>query len=101
MRKELFKWILVILIFPCLSEMALACTCANQPSPCVSFNRTPVVFIGHVVSIKEDKAEFTRFGAKEEIRTGLVAHMFVEEALKGITQKEVDVITGGGGGDCG
>jgi protocatechuate 3,4-dioxygenase beta subunit len=61
----------------------------------------PVVFVGRVASIKEDKAEFTRFGAKEEIRTGLVAHLVVEESLKGITQKEVDLVTGGGGGDCG
>jgi len=101
MRKELLSWILVILILPCLSKAASACTCADQPSPCVAFNGTPVVFVGHVVSIKEDKAEFTRFGVKEEIRTGLLAHMVVEEALKGITQKEVDVVTGGGGGDCG
>jgi len=60
-----------------------------------------VVFVGRVASIKEEKAEFIRFGVKEEIRTGLVAHLVVEEALKEITQKEVDVVTGGGGGDCG
>jgi len=101
MRKELLSWILVILILPCLSKAVSTCTCADQPSPCLAFNGAPVVFVGHVVSIKEDKAEFTRFGVKEEIRTGLVAHMAVEEALKGITQKEVDVVTGGGGGDCG
>jgi protocatechuate 3,4-dioxygenase beta subunit len=101
MRKELLSCILVILILPCLLETASACTCANQSSPCAAFGATPVVFVGHVVSIKEDKAEINRFGVKEVIRTGLVAHMVVEEALKGITQKEVDVVTGGGGGDCG
>jgi len=101
MRKELLSWILVILILPCLLDAASACSCVDQPSPCSAFNDTPVVFVGHVVSIKEDKAEFTRFGEKEEIRTGLVAHLVVEEALKGITQKEIDVVTGGGGGDCG
>lgn len=101
MPKILFRWILVILILPCLSKAASACSCANQLSPCAAFNGMPVVFVGRVASIKEDKAEFTRFGAKEVIRTGLVAHLIVEEALKGITQKEVDVVTGGGGGDCG
>lgn len=101
MRKELLSWTLVMLILPCLSDAASACSCVDLPSPCSAFNDTPVVFVGHVASLKEDKAEFTRFGEKEEIRTGLVAHMVVEEALKGITQKEVDVVTGGGGGDCG
>jgi hypothetical protein len=101
MRKELLSCILVILILPRLLETASACTCANQGSPCAAFGATPMVFVGHVVSIKKDKAEINRFGVKEVIRTGLVAHMVVEETLKGITQKEVDVVTGGGGGDCG
>jgi hypothetical protein len=101
MSKVIFRWILVILSLSCLSEAASACTCAYQPSPCATFNATPVVFVGKVASIKEDKTEIVRFGMKEEVRTGLLAHLIVEEALKGITRKEVDVVTGGGGGDCG
>ena len=73
----------------------------GTPSPCASFKDTPVVFVGLVTSIKEDKIEIVRFGEKQTIRTGLVAQFTVEDPLKGITEKTIEVGTGGGGGDCG
>ena len=59
------------------------------------------MFVGLVTSTQEDRVDIMRFGQKENIRTGLLAHFTIEESLKGINQKTVDVATGGGGGDCG
>jgi len=73
----------------------------DSPSPCDSFQATPVVFVGLAKSIEEETAEINRFGNIEKVRTGLTAHFVVEEGLKGISVREVDVVTGGGGGDCG
>ena len=89
------------LLLLCLSEHAAACTCAGSRSPCASFQATPVVFVGLVKSIKEETAEINRFGKIERVRTALTAHFVVEEGLKDIPNQEVDVVTGGGGGDCG
>jgi hypothetical protein len=60
-----------------------------------------VVFVGLVKSIEEEKLEILRFGKKETVRVGLTAHFLIEGPLKGIGGVEVDVVTGGGGGDCG
>jgi protocatechuate 3,4-dioxygenase beta subunit len=78
-----------------------ACSCMESLSPCAAYRGTPVVFAGLVKSIEEKKVELMRFGKKETVRVGLTAHFLVEEPLKDISAAEVDVVTGGGGGDCG
>lgn len=82
-------------------ESIKACSCANSPSPIAEYKTTPIVFIGKVKSIVEDKAKIERFGEEDEVRTGLVAYLDVIEPFKGLKQKEATIITGGGGGDCG
>lgn len=89
------------LLLLCLSENTAACTCFDSPSPCDSFRATPVVFVGLVRSIEEETPQINRFGNTEKVRTALTAHFIVEEGLKGVSGREVDVVTGGGGGDCG
>jgi protocatechuate 3,4-dioxygenase beta subunit len=101
MRGVLVQLTVAFLLLLCLSENAAACTCVDSPSPCASFQSTPVVFVGLVSSIEEVTAEINRFGKIEKVRTALTAHFIVEEGLKGISSQEVDVVTGGGGGDCG
>lgn len=94
--------LIALLAVLCLARSASACTCSLEgSSPCGSLKGTPVVFAGLVKSIDEEKAEILRFGKKETIRTGLTAHFVVEEPFKGIDVTEVEVVTGGGGGDCG
>lgn len=100
MYKPTISLILPLIILCCV-DVARACTCVSTPSPCSSFKDTPVVFVGVVTSIKEDKVDIVRFGEKVTVRTGLLASFSVEEPLKGIKQNTVDVATGGGGGDCG
>jgi hypothetical protein len=101
MHKQIFTFLLRAVVLCCSIEVAVACTCMGTPSPCASFKDTPVVFVGLVTSIEETKVDIVRFGEKETVRTGLRAHFTVEESLKGIKQKTVEVATGGGGGDCG
>ncbi len=101
MLKQIFSFLLRAVVLCCSIEVAVACTCMSTPSPCASFEGTPVVFVGLVTSIEENKIDIVRFGEKETIRTGLLAHFTVEEPLKGVTQRTVAVATGGGGGDCG
>lgn len=90
-----------LLVFFVAAGDVSACTCMDDPSPCSAFRGTPVVFSGLVESIDEEKVKILRFGKEEVIRTGLVAHFVVEERSKDINANEVDVVTGGGGGDCG
>ncbi|MGB7209178.1 MAG: carboxypeptidase-like regulatory domain-containing protein [Pyrinomonadaceae bacterium] len=70
-------------------------------SPIYAYESTPIVFIGTVTSIKEEKVIVERFGDEVEMRTGLTAYFDVDDPLKGISQKEATILTGGGGGDCG
>lgn len=93
--------VIVIAVLHPLMSRALACTCLPNSPPCVAFQNTPSAFVGLVTSVDEEKTEFVRFGKKETIRIGLTAHFVVEEALKGVTTAQIDVQTGGGGGDCG
>lgn len=92
---------LTVLILLCLAKSVGACSCAAGGSPCGAFRATPVVFVGLVTSIDEEKTDIVDFGKKRTIRVRLTAHFLVEESLKGIGAGEVEVVTGGGGGDCG
>ncbi len=101
MCRQILSLLVRALVLCCFVEVAVACTCLDSPSPCASFKETPIVFVGLVTSIEEDKVDIVHFGEKRNVRTGLLAHFTVEEPLKGIDLKTVDVATGGGGGDCG
>ena len=91
----------IVLVVLVVSVDSRACTCNSPSSPCAGFQATPIVFIGRVESIEEEKANILRFGKPAIIRTGLTAHFTVEETLKGKASSEVDIVTGGGHGDCG
>src|SRR5262245_20979188 len=98
MNKQIFSLLLLAVVSCCSIDVAVAWTCMDSRSPCAAFKGTPVVFVGLVTSIEEDKVDIVRFGEQESVRTGLLAHFTVEEQLKGIKLKTVDVATGGGSG---
>jgi len=89
------------MLFAFCVRPAMACECGETPSPVESFQKTPVVFVGLVNSVDEGFADMQRGGDTVKVRVGLTAHFSVEEALKGVSGTNVDVVTGGGGGDCG
>lgn len=80
---------------------AKACSCINPNTPIEEYKTSPIVFVGKVTSIAEDKAKIERFGREGEVRTGLVAYLDITEPFKGTKQKVATIVTGGGGGDCG
>lgn len=92
---------ILLIIFLLGLERAQACSCARNPSPVVGYKSAPIVFIGSVKSIREEKTKINHFGVEREARIGLAAYFDVEEAFKGLNQKQATVFTGGGGGDCG
>ena len=78
-----------------------ACSCAGNPAPVAAYKSTPIVFIGTVKSIQEDKVKIQKFGDEVEVRTNLAAYFDVDEAFKGITEKEATIFTAGNTAACG
>jgi|GEM_PF-738685 len=101
MRSILIQLLIAFLSLLSWSANVAACSCVDTPSPCASFREAPVVFIGLVKEIHEELVDIESSGKTDTIRTSLTARFIVETALKGIDSREVDVVTGGGHGDCG
>src|SRR5215203_2947258 len=100
--KTFFLWSIIFTIVLLFGvENIEACTCSGNSTPILEYETTPIVFIGKVKSIAEDKVKIDRFGTQAEIRTGLAAYLDIVEPFKGTKSKEATILTGGGGGDCG
>lgn len=100
-KKFLFSllFLFILLLFGLIK--ADACSCLRSSSPVSEYKSTPIVFIGTVKSIQEDKVKIQRFGNEEEIRTDLTAYFDVDEAFKGIKEKEATIFTAGNTVACG
>lgn len=79
---------------------AWACSCIGTPSPCIAAGQSAAVFVGTVTEFAEP-SRITRLGRYELTRR--TARFRVSEVLSGIPawQKEIAILTGHGGGDCG
>src|SRR5215813_2853356 len=100
MSNKISSLILTAFILCCFAETAHACTCAGGSSPCAFLRGEWVVFAGVVTSVTTDDVDVLSEDKKYSHRYR-VAQFTIEEPLKGIDQKTVDVVTGMGGGDCG
>ncbi len=96
-----FSIVFLFVLFLVSFSKVEACSCVRSGSPVAEYKSTPIVFIGTVKSVKEDKIKIERFGKEVEVRTKLTAYLDVDESFKGIPEKEATILTGGGGGDCG
>jgi hypothetical protein len=85
-----------------LPRAAAACSCAfgGGARPCGTYWGTPVIFSGQVTDISETTVTFGE-GKSQEVRKQRLVRFAVEEALRGLSGKEAEVVTGYGGGDCG
>lgn len=75
---------------------AFACSCRDPGPPCQAYWKSPVVFMGTPLGASAVEVDWR--GHK------MVQRLFrfrVEEGLRGIRVKEVKVLTGAWGGDCG
>ena len=94
LRSSLF-FVLLIGTLSFLGGEAKACDCEYGGSlPCYEYWRSDAVFQGTVVSqqnLDEDNDGFSQ----------RLARLAIEQAFKGITGSQVDIVTGRGGGECG
>lgn len=70
------------------SDNAFACSCVVPGTPREEFDRFDAVFLGKVLNI-------------DSLGYGYNIEFEVEKSWKGISEKEVVIGTGDGGGDCG
>jgi hypothetical protein len=80
------------------AERSLACTCVAGPRPsnCSDLKPTGPSFVGTVIDIENPPGE--QRGAEQ---SGLSRYRFrIEENISGFAEKEVDIYSGRGGGDC-
>lgn len=93
--KSLFLQIALACLMMALgTAVVVACSCGKNPSPCVSFQQSNTVFVGFVSSVQETEHELDVLGTKVKRKTQAFAHLLVEEPLKGVTEKELDVFVG-------
>lgn len=84
------------LFLPALASPAYACSCLDPGPPCQAYWNSSVAFSGTPLSVTRVEVEWK--GNK------MVQRLFrfrVEEAFRGVEGKEVEVLTGAWGGDCG
>jgi hypothetical protein len=95
---KLFATLVVALVV--FSVEARACTCAVSGPPCEAYWRASAVFVGQVVGVSTVEVEEGE--GEDKRKHGWRAFRFaVERPLRGVEDAYVEVLTGGGGGDCG
>src|ERR1700733_715402 len=88
----------VLVVGTCCAERLPACSCGtvHRPSNCADVKPIGLSFVGTVIDIENPPDE--RRGADQ---SGLSRYRFrVDENISGFDEKEVDVYSGRGGGDC-
>jgi hypothetical protein len=101
MKNSLFRTLLIFtLILFFLPVLANACSCLSSGPPCQEFGNTFAVFTGKVESIG-DYPTTMNVGNNKFPYVQRSVKFNVSEAFRGINEKEVEIITGKGGGDCG
>ncbi len=100
MSNRIFSFILAAFLFFCVSHVAQACSCYPSASPCYTFQQSQAVFVGVVTSVTQDNI-VQMLGERKLSYGQKVVQFTVEESLKGVATKTVDLVTGMGGGDCG
>jgi hypothetical protein len=80
---------------------AAACTCAlGNGRPCANYWSAPVIFAGQVSDISDTPTTIGQ-GANQQVYRQKLVRFVVEEAFRGVSGPEAEVVTGNGGGDCG
>jgi hypothetical protein len=96
--KALFRaWLLTLFFCGLLPHGASACDCADPGPPCKAFANTPVVFTGRVVKI----ATISVKAPSGDLYEDRLIVLEVERSYRGSVSKNVEVVTGSGGSDCG
>lgn len=91
-----FRFLLVAVLLAVAGVSAHGCSCSRLgPSTCGTWDKEAVVFVGTVVDVENPANE------RRDDQTGESRYKFrVDEVLSGIHEREVEVYSGRGGGDC-
>lgn len=95
MHNRIFSLILSAFLFFCVTDVAHACYCFPSASPCFQFQQSQAVFVGLVTSVTRDDI-VQMLGEKKLSYSQSVVQFTVEEPLKGVETKTVEVVTGSG-----
>ena len=98
MRKKILVTMMLSVVFSLISmsivpTTSYACSCAQPPSVEDELERSQAVFSGKVLEVKEQK-NFSGYMKKRVL-------IEVAETWKGVSESQVIITTGSGGGDCG
>src|ERR1700733_11481651 len=88
----------VLVVGTCCAERLPACSCGtvHRPSNCADVKPIGPSFVGTVIDIENPPDE--RRGADQ---SGLSRYRFrIDENISGFEQREIDIYSGRGGGDC-
>lgn len=99
MKKTTILFLLNVIAILILSNYeTFACSCMGTEKPSTEFRKTPIIFVGTVKSVNSaDSKEFGDSYNFNDLRTTF----FVDEAIKGVKTKEIDVYTSSQGTACG
>ena len=90
----------LVITFSLAAYNVNACSCGSAGTPCESFGSADAVFVGTVVSMKEN--ERPKQTDRGDFAWMPRAFKFsVEHAYLGVAGTEIEISTGYGGGDCG
>lgn len=96
MRKKIIVALFTVAACVLGAGRALGCTCVGPAPPCQAYGQASAVFVGTVTGLKTKKRE----GGSYDF-TPKVFRFSVERAFLGVSDREVEVATGAGGGACG
>jgi hypothetical protein len=99
MKNKVIITMMVCLIFSFINILIVpatsyACSCVPPQSVENELGRSKVVFSGEVIQVKEQKDYFKGYMTKKVL-------FEVTKTWKGLSQSQVIITTGTGGGDCG
>src|ERR1051325_7267836 len=87
-------------LLPWFVNDARACSCMMPGPPCQEYWRTPAVFAATVTGISQLPAG-AGDGSNSRPFAQRLIHFSLEQAFRGVEGKDVEAVTGMGGGDCG
>lgn len=91
----------VVILVSLASPTANACSCGGGGAPCESFGTASAVFAGTVIAVRENSPPKKIDRNETDWLPRLVYKFSIQQAYSGVAGTEVEVFTGGGGGDCG
>lgn len=108
-QRALVAMVLALWLGQAAARPVAACSCAPSGPPATAYSVMPVVFVGTVQSVHQGGGLQTWLNWLRQMvgispvyaAGGLYANLTVTQAWKGVSQTQVEVVTGSSGASCG